>query len=70
VEREQRGVRSSISTTTSLAVDSKDGEARMKSARRYDKRLDRAKVEIDARIAVLSRLQGAVSRLLIGIYES
>ena len=43
------------------AGESKDAEARLKSARRYVKRLDRARLEIDARLAVLSRQQGQVS---------
>jgi sorting nexin-25 len=63
VEREQRFTNTALEKDYMASSDSKDLDTRIKSARRYIKRLDRAKVEIDTRIAVLTRQQGTVSFL-------
>ena len=61
VEREQRGATAALDDEVRRAGEGKEAETRLRTARRYAKRLERAKLEIDARIAVLLQQQGRVS---------
>ena len=71
IEREQRLAKVGLESERRDQHD-KTAEVSLKRAKRYSKRLERARLEIDARIATLSNMNGKVcnihvSRLLLTV---
>jgi len=58
IDREQRMAKTALEKH--LHAESKDVESQAKKARKYVKRLERARLEVDARISALSRSPGKV----------
>ena len=61
IEREQRLAKAALEKTTQEAEGNKDADGQLKRAKRYVKRLERARTEVDARILILSRPNGKTS---------
>jgi sorting nexin-25 len=60
VDREQRMAKTALDQRLQADQVEKDADLHIKRARKYVKRLERARLEVDARITVLSRSPGKV----------
>jgi sorting nexin-25 len=65
VDREYRLAKTELDGTSSLDRADHDAEKDVKRTKKYLKRLDRARLEVDARITVLSRSPGKVCQLYL-----